>query len=62
MLTSNLKKNHCELEFWTNFASKYAQKLKVFDKKRHLKKKNRHIAGKKIQKTFVFIPPPKKNN
>ena len=31
------KKNHCELDFWsiwTNFASKYAQKLKVFDKKK----------------------------
>ena len=30
------KKNHCDLNFlsiWANFASKYAQKLQVFDEK-----------------------------
>ena len=69
ILTSNLtffsicaKKNHCELDFWsiwTNFASKYAQKLKVFDKK----KTKKNILGilwvKNDKKTF-FHPPQKK--
>ena len=66
MLTSNLtffsicakKKNHCELDFWsiwTNFASKYAQKLKVFDKKRQ---KKGILWVKNDKKTFH---PPKKN-
>ena len=68
MLMSNLtfffnlcKKNHCELDFWsiwTNFASKYAQKLKVFDKKKTKKNIFRHIMGNKMTKRYFFFTPP----